>query len=483
MSSMSLVKRPIQIILAFLLTVAAWTCPVLAVPAERAELNQEITIQADGRRLVDGRPSDVGTWDILTDRSVFRYRISDDLTESVNRLRLTVSLPVGVSQSQVKPNLYAVHGAENATVTLIDDRRLLFAVDSVGPAAEVTLTLDFPPEAIRFSSFERLLSIGQRLPLGVWLTLAMIMPALIGFYLIFILVTRGPDIFLKPTPTVTPQPPSALSPALVGLLVNGFVGVREIAATFVDLAKRGYIDIIYRGENDFGFSQKRPFEHDPNLLEYERLLLYQVFNQSGVVSDRRQIKAQLDRHIWSDSVSQAIESIYGAMERLGYFNASPKQSHLAVRLVAILIFFLSVVGLAASFFFFPDQPLVLIPWIVSLAMAPFLNRIALLVTPRTSAGREQAASWLAFRHWLTLPQAARYVEEIDQYERYLAYSIALGVESQWTARYAALPLRLPTWFYSQAALVSSYQQLATILFSIIGFIGQKFSFSRKPTAV
>jgi hypothetical protein len=449
-----------------------------------ADLNQTVIIGRNGTSLLDGKSSGNIKLDIRSDQSTWRYQAVKESGEYIARLTVTVHLPEGVSSNQVKPTIYAVHGVESYDSVVIDNSTIEFTAVDIGGDATVTFTLDFPGNAFQFGPFDALRSLAGQLPLQAWLAIAILLPlSMLGFSLT-IFFSRSADIYLKPNAAPQLALPSQLPPALVGVLVHGYVGMREIAATLIDLAQRGYIDIIFRSEGDFAFSQKRAWQNDPKLHDFERFFLSQIFTDSkDVVSNEAEIDQKMNKNVWSDSITQAIERIYAQMAQLGYFPANPKQAHLMIRFVGIIVFFISVLGLAASLLFFREQPYAAIPWVIAMISSPIITRAALLVPRRTEAGRAQAALWLAFRRDLAAPLAVTFTEEGKAYEQFLAYAIVLSVESAWTARFTSLPCTLPTWFYTHGRVIDNYGDLAGALFSIVGWLGNKFSFSRKPTAL
>lgn len=445
-------------------------------------IDQQVVIQSSGDILINGQPSRQIKFDLLADKYVMRYKVVDQPDQAIARVAVTVQLPDGVSAHESRPIIYAVHGVARSEAIITDSSTVLFTAEEIGPEAQVTFTLDLPPGSIQLNLWQRLLVASERVGFVHWLTVALVVPGAILLYGLLLLRSRWADISLQPSLQPQVQPPAHLPPALVGVLLHGYVGMREIAATLIDLAVRGYIDIIYRGEGDFGFSQKRQWQNDPKLQPYEKLFLEQIFTEQ-LVSNAPTINKRLNQHVWSESVSQGIEEIYQTMTRLGYFQEDPKQLHLRIRTIGIILFFVSVFGLAVSLLFFNEHLLLVLPWLAAVITSPLITRFALLVPRRTPSGREQAARWLSFKAYLAEPVAARFDNERDQYEQWLAYSIALAIEGQWTARFAAMPCQLPSWFFSQGVLVVSYPQLASLVFQVIGFVGHKFSFSRKPTAI
>lgn len=469
------------ILLVFSLSVVA-VCPAFAQTSSfQSTIDDTVIIKTNGHTLLNGQKNSHIKLDILPDKYVWRYKVIDQPPQPLGSVRVTVQLPPTVSAEAVKPTVYAVHGVESYQSTVASPSTLVFSANNLSQEASLTLTIDLPLSAIQLSFFDRTLASAERLPTRVWLLIAIVIPSLLLLPGLALLVARWRDITLQPTNQPQVSPPANLPPAMVGVLVSGSVGLREIAATLIDLARRGYIDIIYHADGTFGFSQKRQWQSDRQLQPFERYFLTEIFNQTPV-STAKEINQKLNRSLWSETVSLAIDSIYQDMSRLGYFATDPRQVHVTIRFIGIVVFFVAVLGLAASLFFFNQQPWTALPWLVAMIVSPLIIRLALLVPRRTAAGRDQAARWLAFQRWLAEPNAVAYRDQAQVYEQFLAYAVVLSVERPWTARFSGLAAKLPDWFYAQGVVIDSYPRLATTLFAIIGFVGSKFSFSRKPTA-
>lgn len=446
------------------------------------DLVQTLELKTDGSVLIDNQPSSKIKLDSLDDRYLVRYKAIDVPNQLVPMLNITFRLPETVSTRQVKPAMIAVHGVNAYRILSVNERTINFNASGIGPEAEITLTVELPKQALKLSPLRTLSSNIQTLSLRNWFAIAIIVPSLMLLYALGLWLYRFRDILVRPASIVLTSPPSTLPPAMVGALIHGYVSYREIAATLIDLGLRGYIDIIYRGPGDFGFGQKRQWQTDRKLQDFERRILEQLFT-SSVVSNRTTIDSRLNKHIWSESISQAVEDIYRQMVSLGYFPKNPQGIHLSIRFVGMIIFFCSAIGMAVSLLFFSQQPLVVIPWVVSLIASPIIIQAALLVPRRTEAGRDQAAKWLAFRQFLRAPTNVDAKDAREIFEQYLSYSIVLESEGYWTGYFNSLPVRVPDWYFSQSQYINSYEKLAQTLFGIIGFIGQKFSLSRKPTAI
>ncbi|MCS7069864.1 MAG: DUF2207 domain-containing protein, partial [Anaerolinea sp.] len=96
--------------------------------------------------------------------------------------------------------------------------------------------------------------------------------------------TRGKDPAIGPVPEYLSEPPSDLSPAVVGTLLDEKADVRDVMAIILDLARRGYLIIEEeRSEGVFGigfvsrFTFKRTEKPLTGLKPFELRLLRGIF--------------------------------------------------------------------------------------------------------------------------------------------------------------------------------------------------------------
>jgi Predicted membrane protein (DUF2207) len=232
-------------------------------------------------------------------------------------------------------------------------------------------------------------------------------------------------------------------PAIVNLLVNDFTLTRDaIAATLVDLAARGYLQIEEIGAGSFVC---RLHGHAPRALTPYETQVYEAVrdacsNGSAPVETlTREIRRQ--PRSWRSSFERAV--IKDARER----------EMIAPRWTAFsaLLFVLALIGVAVGIAVIAtdlasgsDEP----PWIIPVAVG-WVGVYVVTYVPEwlaergrqrgRPAGRAAAARWLGVRRQLALdptfpdlPPTATAV-----WERYLAYGVALGISHSASG---ALPL-------------------------------------------
>jgi hypothetical protein len=125
------------------------------------------------------------------------------------------------------------------------------------------------------------------------------------------------------------------------------------------------------------------------------------------------------------------DALYGEMVRSGYFHQNPRETErrylragltlLAVVGIGGLVWYLGIRGVA---------PLAFLPVFAAAAVAASLIWISRYMPKKTDKGSAAAAKWAAFRRYLANIENYRELAEArDQFETYLPYAIAFGLET------------------------------------------------------
>lgn len=245
-------------------------------------------------------------------------------------------------------------------------------------------------------------------------------------------------------------PPEGLRPAQAGLLLTGVAGSREITATIVDLAVRGYLQIEdAQGERSGARDWKLvwpPGASDQfgGLLDYERTLLAGLLNNA--------VQEDGIPHVWLSLVAAAAplrkvrDGLYTQAVDLGWFTARPDRVRRRWRVTGWLVLAISLVMLlavAAS----THAGLVPIPFVLAgLAMIAGARWMPV----RTRKGRQLASRLLVFRDYIktaTVTQARRAGQGDALYD-YLPYAIVFGCTSEWAEMTVTLTgtSQAPSWY-------------------------------------
>ena len=120
-------------------------------------------------------------------------------------------------------------------------------------------------------------------------------------------------------------PPENLRPAEIGILMDERADARDVAATIIDLATRGYITITeipkkwLFGKVDYRLQKTMPIEKNKELLPYEKLLLDTLFFK------RKQIKLSNLNATFYLTLPVVIEAMYAEVITKKFFPQNPEK--------------------------------------------------------------------------------------------------------------------------------------------------------------
>lgn len=239
------------------------------------------------------------------------------------------------------------------------------------------------------------------------------------------------------------RPPSDMPPGMAAALVDHFWGERNLQATLIDLARRGYLRMEERVTPDgvrVDGILRRTEKPDDNLLPYERMMLSRLMG-------RKRERSLSDLEQTDFYVEKVGAEVYRQLRRDGYFRFSPENQFLGCLAWVLLIAW--ILGTSAAYFFVEvaaKEPIVGVTFpLLGLPLA--LGGIWSIVRGpvETPEGAREAARWQAFKRHLR----EEIVEgDAEQFMAYLPYALAFGISlTEWTERFAHLgEIPLPEWF-------------------------------------
>ena len=252
--------------------------------------------------------------------------------------------------------------------------------------------------------------------------------------------------------TVVPQyaPPEGLTPGEVGTVVDEQVHSREIAATIVDLARRGYMKIrrippkgLLKKFSSADYEFVRLREADDDLASWERELFEGLFTLGrSEDSPAERVKISDIRGKFAPVAEKAKSKLYSQTVRKRFFFKNPS----AVRGWYLAGAFVIVV--AAQFI--PILSVVL----ALLASAAIVAAYGWVMPKRSRRGVALRRHILGLKMYMTVAEKDRLAfhnapEKNPQiFSDLLPYAIALGLERQWTAQFADILRQPPEWYES-----------------------------------
>lgn len=379
------------------------------------------------------------------DQVFFKF-IEADRQYTINSAHVAVHLPTTFATNQIKATTY-MNTVESQAVSRVDGQTVEFTGGPFHSGDEWEIRAQFPHGVVTASA-PAWQSIEDRRPVYNLIAIfSASMIAMVGFSGLYLLWDMyGRDRPARMAARYYPQPPDDTPPGLVGVLFDERADLRDIVATIVDLARRGFLRIVeisgsgVLSTRDFAFVRT---DADASRLQpYERRLLDTIFGPAN------ECYLSNLRNKFHTAIPDLKHCMYDAAVRSGYFAQNPQQTRykfagIGIGGLALVI----LVGGSSYPFVVTYTPLAF--WVVIAAAAVAVGFIALspFIPQKTLKGATAAARWRAFK---------RYLEHIDRYtsvaaasahfDQYLPYAIAFGLERDFVQKFAAVDTPAPDWY-------------------------------------
>ena len=372
---------------------------------------------------------------------------------TINSTHIVVHLPVSFDTSQLQATTYQ-DGTESTGVRVLDGQKIEITGGPFAAGVEWAIRVQFPHGVVHASppawqaieekqqatETQRRAQERQATLIGFWASLAILIGGATCLFLLWYVRIRKPQTpgFLA---EYFPQPPENLSPAVAGILLDENADMPKIVATIIDLARRGYMRLVdERAGSPLELTFIKLDHEHGDLRDYEREVLGGIFGLGGLqeqqkLSDLRQNYFSLKRSLQG--------SLYDEALKTGYFKINPGKRRATLNWIFIVVLFLLFV--IDTLFGWRT------PWIWS-TFSVFLVYLGLFLILRaagtkTSEGEKAAAKWRTFKQYLT--EVDRYAQSegvVQQFEPFLPYAIAFGVEQNWVEKFTAMNAPVPDWY-------------------------------------
>ena len=277
------------------------------------------------------------------------------------------------------------------------------------------------------------------------------LPILVFVFMFWLWSTRGRDPRVGPV-AVQYAPPEGMSPAEAGTLVDEDAAMRDITATIVDLAVRGYIVIEEQEKSgmmglvhnkEYIFHLKKSPKEWAGLKSHELVLLAGIFS-NGALTD---VELSSLQNEFYKNLPNIKNGIFDALMEHGYFQHRPdyvRSGYVAAGIVLAVFFFLAgnwlsqKTGVAALPFF-----------VAAILSGAIIAGFGWFMPARTADGAKALAGVLGFEDFLTHVEADR-MDRISQtpetFEKFLPFAMALGVEKKWVGAFQNIYSQPPSWY-------------------------------------
>lgn len=409
--------------------------------------------------------------------------ILDNPISYLSEIQVLIHLPEPVTQKDVAQRAYAVHGVGSHGEYLLDSTTLAYVAKDINPGSTYTIVAELPKNILTPPPYKQFFYKLSQYSVKSYLIAGFLIPIITFIILILMIVRRRQDQFFYLSSKVVNQIPNNLPPAVVGALMDGKVGAREIAATLIDLANRGYLFINRHENGTFSFGKRKTLNLEtlPELNEFERILLSKIFEPDQYKSTGEDVQMRIGRHIFSRKIAQVYLNIYNEAIKLGYFVKNPVTVHLQWRFAGIGLFFLGLAGFFQAAIFVSDSKYILLLWVGAMIASTVIIWLSGLMPVRSVTGTAALRQWMQFKKFLSMPRPVDGgAIMLDQFNNMLAYAIVFGVEADWTRRFVNANFTKPSWYESDEMVVT-LDAFVGGLFPIINWVGGSLDRSHEPT--
>lgn len=376
--------------------------------------------------------------------------------------------------------------AQDAQVTVSDNVVEIRANHPLGYRQGLTAVVGFDKGLVHEPT------VSQNIALFLESNWPLFIPVIVFFVMYWLWWTRGRDPE-RDVVTVQYEPPDKLSPGECGTLVDNQAAMRDITATLVDLAVKGYITIEQKDQTgmlglthhrDYIFHLKKPAAQWDEARPHERIMLRGLFGTDSMLADpvaapsamASQSPGVQDYSLVSGTVSAPQVSvalsdlqnrfyrqlpgirdcIFDALVQDGYYLHRPdtvRQGYMGAGLaIGFVIIF-------AGNWLAKQSGMSNLPWFVAgIASGAIIFGFGWFMTARTSAGAKTYAKVLGFENFLGRVESDR-IERLEKtpelFEKFLPYAMALHVEKKWVQAFSGITMQPPQWY--QGTYVGAFQ--------------------------
>lgn len=365
----------------------------------------------------------------------------DEWDAPIEAASARVRLPDGVAGVRATAFRGAYGSTEQAPAAIEADA-VRVHTEGLGFREGLTVVVGWDPGVVhRPTALERAGSVlYSNLPLAI--------PPLVFFGMLRLWRARGRDPELAPIATQY-EPPHHMTPAELGTLIDGKPDMRDITATIVDLAVRGYVHIAESDESgllglfsgkEYTFTLLKP-PGDGALKSHERGLVDAMFGSSSTVrlSDLK--------HKFYKRLPGLKNDLYGMLVRNGFYTARPDRVRALYVVGGLVVGGILAVASATIMAAVGMQP-------VAGIAAGILSGIIIVLfgwfmPSRTIRGTRELEKVRGFEEFLSRVEADRLertVKTPEMFEKYLPYAMALGVEDNWAKAFEGIYTEPPRWY-------------------------------------
>jgi len=380
--------------------------------------------------------------------------IPPDHNFPIRNAQVTVMPPATFRKNELTVNAY---GASVSDASYTDQGAVVFSASNIPAGEELEVRVQFPHGVVEGSPPAWQAADDRRQAWGPIvgvisgaLGLILLFGGPVGVYLLW--YTRGRDVDSPLAPEYVTEPPSDLPAGVVGTLIDEHADMKDIIASILDLAERGALRMEEQKKDTFlglGVSREFTFQLEDEskaIYPHEKRLLSRIFGKTA--KQGKECKLRDLREKFYTAIPDLRKMLYDEVVKQGYFPSNPESTRQKWRWLAILGLVVSggisfcLLALLGDF-----SGAVACPGLALVASMLALIFVSRHMPRKTPEGAEEAAKWLAFKHYLEKIEEFDDLETVkDKFEQYLPYAMAFGLERRLIRKFSAIDTPAPRWW-------------------------------------
>lgn len=382
-----------------------------------------------------------------THAEIYWNAIGAEWTVPILQAICTVTLPSDVAANQLRTAVYTGYYGSTASDAGIDlpnkHTARFWSRKPLNPGEEMTVVVGWPLGLVQQPGF---------LQEAKWFITDngyFFLPPIFLLCLFALWWNAGRDPDTGKSEQVTYDPPDNLNPAELGTLIDEKVDMRDISASIIDLAVKGFIRIKATTEKtflstktDYKLELIKPYKetvNDKNLTDFEMLLVISLFDGEDYC-----ITSLLQNKFYTH-LSALKSSLYSSMVSRGYFTHSPDSVRSSYVGWGIVLVFAGVFGVL----FLSGLLQIPIGWGFAVSVCGIMLVLTSRAMPRkTRKGKDALLAVRGFEEYISRAEKGEieFQERNNYFEKFLPYAMALGIASKWANAFEGLQTQPPSWY-------------------------------------
>ncbi len=355
----------------------------------------------------------------------------------IKNSKIAIYFPENIPSDNIKYACFkGIYGKRVKFKCNFEDNILSINNVSLKPHEAITVKVVFPPNFIKpISKFKQFLW---------WFSenFGFFIPILVFIGVLILWINFGKDES-KGSIVVQYTPPKDYTPAEVGTLIDDRVDSKDIVATIVDLAVRGFIKIRKEVEEGIFFTKKNKFIFEKTLKDASKLknhekILYSGLFKKGKIVDINDLKKSFYKD--AEKFKERLYEYLSNKEHL--YTINPQKLRKIFLVSGVLFVWLGIVL---------NNLLQRSDILAGFAISGFILALFSMIMPQKShKGTLIYRKILGFKEFLSKVEKDRLKrlaeDDPDIFNKMLPFAIAFGVEKKWAKKFEGISIQPPSWF-------------------------------------